>query len=301
MNELGFVRKTPLVFAPALNCWLKLESLQPTGSFKIRGAALKLSRLRGTAPAVIAASAGGHGMAVALAAQKLGLRATVVVPTGAAAVKKQGIAQLGAELIEHGAGYVEAEAHALHLAATRGQPFISPFDDEDIIEGNGAWLARELVAQHAGLRRVVVPVGGGGLIAGCAQALGSDVDLWGVEPRGNCAMHASLAAGRALLDYAGAATLCDGLEGTVGERPFALTRARGVSMALVDEEAILRAVGFAFRALGLVMEPSAAVCVAAARAGAVPVDEETVIVVSGSNIDDALLDRGIRAHDGVAT
>lgn len=297
--ELAFVRRTPLVFAPPLNCWLKLESLQPTGSFKLRGAALKLLRLDAAARArgVVAASAGNHGQGVALAASRLGVPSTVVVPRLCPAVKRDAIARFGAEVIVDGANYVAAEKIAMALAAARGVPFVSPFDDDDVVAGNGGWLGRELLAQHAGVSRVVVPVGGGGLVAGLLAALPPSVDVVGVQPRVNCAMHDSLAQGRALVDYEGGDTICEGLEGAVGARNYEVARARGLRVALVDEEETLAAVGFAWRALGHVVEPSAAVVLAAARAARVATDEDTVLVVSGGNVEPALLDRAIAAYD----
>ncbi len=295
---LGFVRKTPLVFAPPLHCWLKLESLQATGSFKLRGAALKLSRMEPAARArgVVASSAGNHGQGVGLAAAQLGFAATVVVPEHCPAVKRDAIAGYGVEVVVTGAGYDEAEAYAIQLARERTVPFVSPYDDDEVIAGNGGWLGREIAEQHASVSRVVAPVGGGGLIAGLLQALPA-VQVVGVQPRVNCAMHDSLVQGRALTDYRGGETLCDGLEGATSQRTFEIARAHRLEIALVEEEEILEAIGFAYRALGQVVEPSAAVGIAAARTGRVPTDEETVIVVSGGNIDPALLGRAIEFHD----
>jgi len=315
LPAFDFVRTTPLVFAPPLNCWLKLESLQATGSFKLRGAALKLSRMDAAARArgVVTASAGNHGQGLALAASRLGVRATVIVPTLCPAVKRDGIARWGAEVIVEGARYDESHERALALAAERGVPYVSAYDDDDIIAGNGEWLGREIRAQHASVSRVIVPVGGGGLVAGLLRAFderveddraeddraagGGDVAVVGVQPRVNCAMHESLAQGRALVDYVGESTICEGLEGATAERTFHIVQAHQMPVALVDDADTLAAVGFAYRALGLVVEPSAAVGLAAARTGAVATDEDTVIVVTGGNIDPALLDRAIAAYD----
>jgi threonine dehydratase len=292
-----FVRKTPLVFAPPLNCWLKLESLQATGSFKVRGAALKLSRMSADARArgVVTASAGNHGQGVALAASRLGVPATVVVPTQCPQVKRDGMTRYGAEVIVDGAGYDESHQIALALAAARGVPYVSAYDDDDVIAGNGEWLGRELAEQHAGLSRVIVPVGGGGLVAGLlrAFAVAGSVEVVGVQPRVNCAMHESLAQDRALVDYRGGDTICEGLEGATAQRTFDIARAHNLRIALVDDDETLAAIGFAWRALGVVVEPSAAVGIAAARAGRVATDEDTVIVVTGGNIEPSLLDRAI--------
>jgi threonine dehydratase len=293
-----FVRKTPLVFAPPLNCWLKLESLQATGSFKLRGAALKLSRMPADerARGVITASAGNHGQGVALAASKLGVRATVVVSTQCPQVKRDGMTRYGAELIVAGAGYDEAHHHAVALAKGRGVPYIPAYDDDDIIAGNGEWLGRELREQHASMSRLIVPVGGGGLVAGLLRSL-DGVDVVGVQPRVNCAMHDSLAQDRALVDYRGGDTICEGLEGATAQRTFEIARTHNLQIALVDDDETLAAVGFAYRALGFVVEPSAAVGIAAARSQRVTTDEDTVIVVTGGNIEPSLLERAIDRYD----
>ena len=152
--------------------------------------------------------------------------------------------------------------------------------------------ASEIAEQHARLSRLVVPVGGGGLVAGLLRAL-PGVEVSGVQPRANCAMHDSLLAGRALVDYRGGDTICEGLEGATAERTYAVARARRLAIALVDDDETLAAVGFAYRALGLVVEPSAAIAIAAAHTGRVPTDEDTVIVVTGSNIEPSLLEQAI--------
>jgi threonine dehydratase len=301
LPSFDFVRKTPLVFAPPLNCWLKLESLQATGSFKVRGAALKLSRMEPQARArgVVTASAGNHGQGVALAASRLGVPATVVVPTLCPAVKRDGMTRFGAEVILFGDGYDEAHERAVALAAERGVPYVSAYDDDDVIAGNGEWLGRELAAQHASVSRVIVPVGGGGLVAGLLRAfsVAGGVDVIGVQPRVNCAMHDSLAQGRALVAYRGADTICEGLEGATAERTFAIAREHRLQIALVDDTETLAAVGFAYRALGLVIETSAAVGIAAARTGRVTTDEDTVIIITGGNIEPSLLEQAIDRYD----
>jgi threonine dehydratase len=292
-------RVTPFLDAPALGCALKLESLQRTGSFKLRGAAVKLASLDAAerARGVVAASAGNHGAGVACAARALDLSARVVVPSTAPRVKREAIAALGAALEVHGASYEEAEARARQIAAQSGAVFISPFDDERVIDGNGRWLAEELLAQRPALERVVVPVGGGGLAGGLAEVLAPrGVAIWGAQPATNCAMHDSLVSSRALTTYDGGATRCEGLEGPVAERTFALCRDGGVRVALVDEESILEAVAFAWRELGLVVEPSAAAAIAALRSGKIPAAPSTVAVVTGGNLDPELLDLALAHH-----
>jgi len=290
-------RRTPLVFAAPLGGWLKLESLQATGSFKLRGAAVKLARLGAEerARGVVAASAGNHGLGVALAARRMGLHATVVVPQLAVRAKVEGIERLGAEVLRTGASYDAAERFARKIAEEQGRVFVSPFDDDDVVDGNGGWLGRELREQRPTLARVIVPVGGGGLSGGLGRELGAGVEVVGVEPRANCAMHDSLRDGRPHLVYAGGGTLCDGLEGAIADRTYQLARSYVRQIALVDEEQVLRAVAFAYRVLGLVVEPSASVGIAAVRAGVVPADGETAIIVTGSNVDPEILDRALAA------
>jgi threonine dehydratase len=287
-------RHTPLIFVPPLGAWLKLESLQATGSFKLRGAAVKLARL-GAHRAVVAASAGNHGLGVALAAQRMAIAATVIVSAGAARVKREGIARLGAEVRRSDGDYQQAEREARALADERGHVFISPFDDDDVIDGNGRWLAAELRADRPSLRRVIVPVGGGGLAGGLAEALVPSVRVIGVQPELNCAMRESLAGGHALTRYDGGATMCEGLEGPVAERTYALCARFLEEIVTVSEAETLTAIAFAYRALGIVVEPSAAVAIAAARAGRVSVDAETAIVITGGNIDDEVLARALSA------
>src|SRR5262245_57684603 len=164
-------RRTPLVAAPALGqgVWLKLECLQRTGSFKLRGACAALA----TTPAreIVCASAGNHGLGVALAARALDRRATVVVPKTTPAVKRDGIAALGAEVRVTGANYDLAEAAARALAAERGVTFVSAFDDEAVIFGNGQTTGEEIRAALPEVAQVVAPIGGGGLMAGLCAGL----------------------------------------------------------------------------------------------------------------------------------
>jgi threonine dehydratase len=289
---MTLVRRTPLVPLPGVpGVSIKLESLQRTGSFKIRGATLKLGSLSAgeRRRGVVAASAGNHGMGVAAVAQALGIRAEIVVPSTAPEVKRRGIAAFGAEIVLAGNDYQAAEDTAHQRAADSGAVFVSAFDDPLVMRGNGGTLAEEILAQAPSTRRILCPVGGGGLIAGMAEALeGRSVDLVGVQPEVNCAMYESLKLGRALVRYEGGATLAEGCEGGVAESTFAACRDRGVVIRTVAESAIRRAVARAYR-LGFVVEASAAVPLAYVfDAGALP---DTVVVVTGGNIDAELLDR----------
>jgi threonine dehydratase len=273
--------RTPIVEAAGV-AW-KLENLQRTGSFKLRGAATKLGKLP-TGSHVVAASAGNHGMGIACAAATLGHRATIVVSRNATEPKRRGIFGYGAEIVVSSGGYEIAEAEARALATERGAVFVSPFDDEDVMAGNGGTLLDEIVAVRPNIRRVIVPVGGGGLAGGM---IGRGVEIVGVQPAANCAMHDSLRDGRAHTTYDGGETLCEGLEGPVAERTFA--RCRGMSIVLVGEDEILDAVRWSFHTLGQRVEPSAAVVVAALRTGKLTSDAATVAVLTGGNLDDRLL------------
>jgi threonine dehydratase len=293
------LRVTPLVPAPALgrrtgaNIWLKLESLQRTGSFKLRGAAARLAAmsLAGQTHA-IAASAGNHGLGVALAAQAFGMQATVLVSSQTPEVKRAGIAALGATVEVVGKSYDEAEAEARRRAAADPiLTFVSPFDDDHVIAGNGGLLAREILAQLPDVDTIIAPVGGGGLCAGLGvEMVPRGMRVVGVEPEANCAMKRSLEDGRAYTRYEGGPTLAEGLEGAVSERTYAMAKDYFPDIVLVSEMAIRKAIVYAYRTLGLIVEASAAVGLAALLEEAIEVPgRRVVVVVTGSNIEAALL------------
>ncbi len=301
-------RVTPLVPAPALgrrtgaDVWLKLENLQRTGSFKLRGAAARLAALAVDATAsggkpkrVVAASAGNHGLGVALAAQTFGLEATVLVSAQTPELKRAGIAALGAKVEVGGATYDEAEAVARARAAADDElVFVSAFDDDHVIAGNGGLLAREILAQLPDVQALVVPVGGGGLAGGLGvEVVPRGIKILGASPEVNCAMRRSLDDGRAYTIYPdGGATLAEGLEGAVSERTFAMAKDYFPEIALVSEVAIRQAIVYAYRTLGLICEPSAAVTIAALLDDAAAIrGRRTVVIISGGNIEPALLDQ----------
>lgn len=291
----SLVRRTPLVPAPALGegVLLKLENLQRGGSFKLRGAAVRFDALDAAerARGVVVASAGNHGIGAALAGRALGVRVEVLVPASSPDVKRRAIAELGATVRVVGATYDEAEQAARARAAESGMLFVSAFDDPHVIEGNGARLGAELLTQAPGLARVVVPVGGGGMIGGLAQALAPrGIEVIGVQPAVNSAMHDSLARGAALTTYDGGATLAEGCDGAVAERTFGLCRDHGVRVVLVSEAAIRHAIRFAWERLGQQLEPTGAVGLAGLLAGVVaPHAAPTAVVLSGGNVKPELL------------
>jgi threonine dehydratase len=298
-------RVTPLVPAPALgrrtgaDVWLKLENLQRTGSFKLRGAAARIGALAlgagdGPRPRVIAASAGNHGLGVALAACAFDVEATVLVSAQAPEFKRAGIAALGAQVEVAGATYDQAEAAAKRRAeADPGLVFVSAFDDDYVIAGNGGLLAREILAQLPDVQSIVVPVGGGGLAGGIGvEVVPRGIKILGASPEANCAMRRSLEDGRAYTTYAGGPTLAEGLEGAVSERTFAMARDYFPDVALVSELQIREAIVYAYRTLGILCEASAAPALAVLLDDASAIrGRRTVIVISGGNIEPALLDQ----------
>lgn len=284
-------RRTPLVDAGS-GLMIKAEGLQRTGSFKARGAVAKLAAL-GPGRHVVTASAGNHGLGVAYAARALGLRATVVVPETSPDVKRRGIDALGARLLVHGSGYDEAEAHARGLDGV----FVSGFDDDHVLLGNGGTIALELSEQIEELGPgdvVVIPVGGGGLASGIGAVLhGSGARLVGIEPETNHAMHVSFAEGVARTSYPeGGETIAEGLEGAVAEHTYELCREALEEIELVPEERIRAAIARAYRELAMVVEPSAAVALAAVWDGVVTAADggRAVCIATGSNVDPDLLD-----------
>jgi threonine dehydratase len=295
------VRKTPLVPAPALgaNVWLKREHLQRTGSFKVRGASLRLDALTEDerAAGVVTASAGNHGQGVALAGTALGIATEVFVPASAPRVKKRAIADYGATVVEVEGGYDVAEAAARARAEATGRLFVSAFDDPWVIRGNGSTVADEIRAELPDVGCVAAPIGGGGLMSGLAQVLApAGVALRGVQPQVNCAMHDSFEKGQALTRYDGAETLAEGCEGAVSVNTYELCRRFGVSIGLVSEAAIRRAVAFAYRRLGLVVEATGAVGIAGVLEGVVSSPGPLVVVVTGGNVNPELTDEILRSE-----
>ena len=299
-------RVTPLVPAPALgrrtgaDVWLKLECLQRTGSFKVRGAAARLAEIVDKREAeagrarVIAASAGNHGLGVALAAQSFGIDATILVSGQTPEVKRLGIPALGAAVEVVGATYDEAEAEARRRAAADPDLlFVSAFDDDYVMAGNGGLLAREMLAQLPDVEVVVTPVGGGGLAGGIGvEVVPRGIRILGVSPEVNCAMRRSLDEGHAYTTYHGGPTLAEGLEGAVSERTFRMARDYFPDIALVSEIAIRKAIVYAYRQLGILCEASAAPALAALLEQPDAVrGRRVVVLITGGNIEPDLLDQ----------
>lgn len=297
----GFVHRTPLLSSAAFSemagaeVFLKLENLQKTGSFKVRGAFNRLARLDAAARArgVICASAGNHAQGVALAGARLGIPVTVVMPATAPTTKVVATRGYGAEVVLHGEGYDGAYERACQLAAERGLTFIHAFDDPLVVAGQGT-VGLEIVDDLPDVDTVVVPVGGGGLIAGIAVAVKSrrpGVRIVGVQPEAAPALARAFATGR-LEPVERARTIADGLAVKAPrEMTFRLIRRYVDDMVTVSEDEIARAILLLLERAKLVAEGAGAAALAALLHGKVPDAGRVAVVVSGGNIDVKLLAR----------
>jgi threonine dehydratase len=277
---------------------LKCENLQRTGSFKIRGAYVRMSRLspEERARGVVAASAGNHAQGVALAAQMLGIKATVFMPEGAPIPKLNATKGYGADVVFHGAILDEALAHAVQYAEQTGAVLIHPFDHVDIVAGQGT-VGLEILQQAPEAATVLVPTGGGGLIAGTALAIKArrpDVRLVGVQAEGAAAYPASLRAG-APVALASMSTMADGIAvGCPGPVPFEEIATHVDEMITVSEESISQALVLLLERAKMVVEPAGAVGVAAVLDHPDAFPTPAVAVLSGGNVDPLLLAKLIR-------
>ena len=300
----GHVHLTPLLSATRLGeragvqLYLKCESLQKTGSFKVRGALNKLATLDAPSRArgVVTVSAGNHAQALAWASRAAGVRCTVVMPEQASRTKVDASRGYGADVILHGATSAEAFAHAHELEASRGLVFVHPFDDADVCAGAGT-VGLEILDQLHDVSAVVVPIGGGGLIAGIATAMRQThpgIHVFGVEPEGAAAMRRSLDESRPVhLDQV--RTIADGLGAPMaGELPFRVVRSFVDDVVLVSDEEIAAAMRDLLTSTKLVAEGAGAAATAAVLAGRLPLarGSRVVSIVSGGNVDLALL-RGL--------
>ena len=296
------MQETPCAFSRGLSeltgtrCWVKLENLQMTGSFKERGAANLLLQLdaeerrRG----VIAASAGNHGLAVAYHAARLGIPATIVMPEWAPLVKVTSARRHSAEIILHGDSFDDAYDRAADLGTQRGLVFVHPFDDERIIAGQGT-IGLELLAQCPALEAVVVPVGGGGLVSGVGAAIKArrpDIRVVGVQTAALPSMRQAIDGGTPVR-LAAASTIADGIAvREVRERTLAMTRRCVDDLVCVSEEELARAILLLVEIEKTVAEGAGAAPLAALLHPALDLRDRTVaIVVSGGNIDVTMLAR----------
>jgi len=303
----GVARVTPVLRSRALSrlvggdVWLKCENLQRGGSFKIRGAYTRIARLppEQRARGVVAASAGNHAQGVALAAARLGIRATVFMPVGAALPKVAATRDYGAEVRLAGATVDEALVRAGDFAEATGAVLVHPFDHPDVVAGQSS-LGAEVLEQVPGVRTVVVGVGGGGLLAGVALAVahaGTGARVVGVQASGAAAWPASLAAGHPLaIDRM--TTMADGIAvARPGEVPYEVVRPHvpgDACVVTVDEDHVSQAVLLILERAKLLVEPAGAVSVAALLAGVAPVEPPVVAVLTGGNVDPLVLHRILR-------
>ena len=290
MLEVTWPALGPKSQAPS-RLFLKCESLQPMGAFKIRGAFNMIAQLpkESLERGVITYSSGNHGQAVALAAKKLGAPAVIVMPTTAPKVKVDGCRSSGAEVIMEGTTSLDRQKRAEREASVRGLTIVPPFDHKQIIIGQGT-MGLEILEQCPDVGTVFVPVGGGGMASGVAAAIKlsrPSVRIVAVEPIGAPKMSTSLAAGQPVT-LPSSKSIADGLMNLrPGDITFAHVRAFVDEVVTVSEEAIAGTVGWLFRNSRLVVEPSGAVTTAAVALGLGNIDVSkgpVVAVVSGGNV-----------------
>ena len=293
----GRIRRTPIEASPALSeaagapVFLKLESLQITGSFKIRGAYFVLSRLSADERlrGIVTCSAGNHGKAVAFVARELAVPAEIHVPRDVDQAKYQAMLALGATVVRSDfEGYDDTEQVARAEAARSGRPFLTAFDDPRILAANGGTLAAEVLEDCPDARTFLLPVGGGGLSGGFAyyaKATLPDSRVIGCQHEGSPALARSLEQGHAVVSLPAFATTASGLEGGIGRTGFEVLKTRIDGVALLDEAEIFDAVRFLLERHQYLIEPSAAVTMAAILTGkAGRLASPTVAVISGRNV-----------------
>lgn len=319
----GVIVRTPLEHSRALGrmtgatVHLKCENLQRAGSFKVRGAYVRMARLTEEQKAcgVVAASAGNHAQGVALAAKKLGIRATVYMPRGVALPKLAATRDHGAEVVLHGSNVDEALAEAERFATETGAVFIHPFNNEDVVAGQGT-IGLEILDQQPDVDTVITSIGGGGLLAGTAVAIkqeaarrGRTVRVIGVQAANAAAYPPSLAAD-AVVPLKGVRTIADGIAvGRPGQIPFDIIRELVDEVVTVSEDSIAQALIFLMERSKMVVEPAGAVSVAALLEGKLKGlglnPRSVVAVLSGGNIDPMLMlkviQRGLSAADRFLT
>ncbi len=298
----GVARKTDVIYAPKLcdgvELYLKTENLQVTGSFKVRGAYYKMSRLSAEEKArgVVACSAGNHAQGVALAAQKNGIKAVICLPDGAPISKVEATKSYGAEVCLVEGVYDDAYNHALALRDEKGYTFLHPFNDEDVIAGQGT-IGLELAEQIPELDAVIVPVGGGGLISGIAytlKTLNPKIKVYGVEAAGAASMKTALENGN-LDGLSSVSTFADGIAvKKAGDLTYALCKQYVDDVVTVSDDEIAAAILALMEKQKLVAEGAGAVAVAAAMFGKIDLKgKKTVCLLSGGNIDVTILSRVI--------
>ena len=282
--------------------WLKCENLQRTGAYKVRGAFNRMSKLttEEKKKGVIAASAGNHAQGVALAAKKLGIKATVYMPFGASLPKVAATRSYGAKVVLFGTTFGEALKAAQEQAKESGEIFIPPFDHIDVVLGQGT-VGIEIMQQHPDVSTIVVAIGGGGLAAGVAvaakltaQALGKKVRVIGVQAENVAPYPVSLKAGKPT-EVLGTPTIADGIAvAKPGRVPFELIKQHIDKVVTISEDDIAKAILVLLERSKQIVEPAGAVAVAALISGKAKAKGKTVAILSGGNMDPLLLQRVIR-------
>lgn len=296
------IRRTDLVQAPRLNAeadiYLKPENLQLTGSFKVRGACYKIACLTDEEKkhGVIACSAGNHAQGVALGASCNGIKSLICLPDGAPISKVEATRRYGADICLVPGVYDDAYQRALDLRDERGYTFIHPFDDENVIAGQGT-IGLELLEQLPDVQTVIVPIGGGGLASGVAFAikqLNPKVEVWGVQAAGAPSMYQSMV-DHQILRLSSVSTIADGIAvKQPGEITYDTCQKYLDGIVTVTEDEICAAILALIEQHKMVAEGAGAVSVAAAMFGKVPIKgRKTVCIVSGGNIDVTILNRVI--------
>jgi len=295
----GVASRTPLIESPALSrrfgceVYLKLECFQPIRVFKIRGAYNKISRL--PAQKIVAASSGNHGIAVAYCSRMLGKQCTVVVPEAAVREKVEVIQEYGAEVVKFGKYHSDREAKARAIEDQTGATFVPPFNDPDVIAGQGT-CGLEIAQQLDDFDSVIVPVGGGGLISGISIAIKSlkpSARVFGVEPTGAAKMQASLSAGR-IVKIDEPKSVADGLiPASVGELTLEASQKNVDGMFSVPDEEILSAMKLLIQEAHIFPEPSgsAPLAVLSKAENSRKLGDRVVLVISGGNVSLSLLNR----------
>ena len=303
----GYLHPTPLQYSRAFTAkagchvHVKIESVQPIRAFKVRGALNKILRMHPEqrSAGVLTASAGNHGLGVAYSAQTFRVPATVYVPENANPLKVEAMKRLGARVVQAGRTYQDAYVEAIRVQAETPLTFVHAYDDPDVIAGQGS-IAVEVLEELSEFDTILVPVGGGGLIAGIAvflKARRPQVRVVGVEPAGADALHRSLEAGR-IVTLERVNTIADGLAASQpGRLTFEIARRCVDEVLIVQESEMLRAIKLFFQWEHLLAEPAGAAALAALLYRYRPApNERVVILLSGANVTDDVMVRALRTR-----
>jgi threonine dehydratase len=301
----GRVLRTPLIYSPTFSkmtgaeVYLKLENLQMGGSFKIRGATYKILTKRDQlGPGIVAASIGNHAQGVAMAARAAGIPATIIMPVWTSITKQEATREYGAEVVLKGQTLMESLQIAEQMTASTGKTFIHPYDDPDLIAGQGT-VGLEILEDLPDADAIVVPVGGGGLISGvavAAKAIRSGIRIIGVQAEACPSAYAALKGGKPSV-VEEKSSIADAIMVTrVGEADFPILKEKVDEIVLVSEEQIAAAILLLLERKKVLAEGAGAAPLAALLGSAValPKGSKVVLVISGGNVDSPLLDRIIR-------